>query len=108
MKDLGVGYGVFVRQEQPFVSVTSIYLQILKDNMLINIGEAYVVINIFNGPLSSDLDLQDSLDDHKQNLLHLPNDFDASNDYDDGTQRLKIKIFGGPSAGEVFFFRACQ
>jgi pSer/pThr/pTyr-binding forkhead associated (FHA) protein len=36
----------------------------------------------------------------------LPSDFNPQNDFDDGTQRLKIKIFGGPSAGEVFFFRA--
>ncbi len=98
MRDLGVGYGVFVRQESSFV---------LKDNMLVNMGDAYVVINIFNGPLSQDQDLQDSLDDHKQNLIHLPRDFDPSNDYDDDRQRLKIKIFGGPSGGEVFFFRAC-
>ena len=45
MRDLGVGYGVFVRQEQSFV---------LKDNMLVNMGDAYVVINIFNGPFSQD------------------------------------------------------
>lgn len=45
MRDLGVGYGVFVRQETCFV---------LKDNMLINMGDAYVVVNIFNGPLSQD------------------------------------------------------
>jgi hypothetical protein len=38
-------------------------------------------------------------------LIHLPEDFDAQNDYDDGRQRLKIKIFGGPSAGEVYYFR---
>ena len=37
IKDLGVGYGVFVRQENPIS---------LKDNMLINVGEAYIVVNI--------------------------------------------------------------
>ena len=37
IKDLGVGYGVFVRQEAPIV---------LKDNMLINMGESYIVTNI--------------------------------------------------------------
>lgn len=40
IKDLGVGYGVFVRQEEP---------TILKDNMLINVGEAYIVVNLFKG-----------------------------------------------------------
>lgn len=42
IKDLGVGYGVFVRQENPIS---------LKDNMLINVGEAYIVVNIIQGCL---------------------------------------------------------
>lgn len=33
--------------------------------MLINVGDAYVVINLFTGPLGLDSDVQDSLDDHK-------------------------------------------
>jgi len=77
----------------------------LKDNVLINIGEAYCVINMISGPLLEDQDLRDILDDHKHNMIHLPSDFDENNDYDDGRQRLKFKIFGGPSAGEVYYFR---
>ena len=42
IKDLGVGYGVFVRQEHPIM---------LKDNMLINVGEAYIVVNLISGSL---------------------------------------------------------
>ena len=42
IKDLGIGYGVFVRQEHPIG---------LKDNMLINVGEAYIVVNIISGSL---------------------------------------------------------
>ena len=50
IKDLGVGYGVFVRQENPIL---------LKDNMLINVGEAYIVVNIIQGCLiAQDQDLQ--------------------------------------------------
>jgi hypothetical protein len=37
IKDLGVGYGVFVKQDSPVT---------LKDNMLINVGEAYIVVNL--------------------------------------------------------------
>lgn len=75
--------------------------------MLINMGEAYVVVNIFTGPLAYDQDILDSLDDHKQNLMHLPQNYDSTKDEDedDGSSRLKIKIFGGPSAGEVYFFK---
>ena len=50
IKDLGIGYGVFVRQTDPIV---------LKDNMLINVGEAYIVVNILGGNLmAQDADLQ--------------------------------------------------
>ena len=76
--------------------------------MLINMGEAYIVVNIFSGPLSHDQDIMDSLDDHKQNMMHLPPDYEQNKDDDDGTSRLKIKIFGGHSAGEVYFFKACS
>lgn len=49
---------------------------ILKDNMLINIGEAYIVVNL------------------------LPEGVD-----DDGAHHtLKLKIFGGSNNGEVYEF----
>ena len=45
-----MGYGVFIRQETPIA---------LKDNMLINLGEAYIVVNLITGNLmSKDTDLQ--------------------------------------------------
>jgi len=28
-------------------------------------GEAYIVVNLFNGPLAYDQDIQETLDDHK-------------------------------------------
>ena len=50
IKDLGVGYGVFVRQEHPIM---------LKDNMLSNVGEAYIVVNLISGSLMANCqDLQ--------------------------------------------------
>jgi hypothetical protein len=49
IKDLGVGYGVFVRQTHPVA---------FKDNMLFNLGEAYMVINLISGSLlEQDADL---------------------------------------------------
>lgn len=38
IKDLGIGFGVFKRMENG--------LAVLKDNMLVNVGEAYIVVNL--------------------------------------------------------------
>lgn len=34
----------------------------------------------------------------------MPTDYDVNEDVKSNRTRLKIKIFGGPSAGEVYFF----
>lgn len=102
IKDLGVGYGVFVRQEAPVV---------LKDNMLINVGEAYVVVNIISGSLiQQDQDLQQHQADMENGngaaqpaQLHVPVDLDIH--MDDPSIKLKLKIFGGPSAGEIYYYK---
>ncbi len=44
IRDLGVGYGTFIRLEYPLVIIEII--QVLKDNHLINIGETFIVANI--------------------------------------------------------------
>ena len=102
IKDLGVGYGVFVRQEQP------IYL---KDNMLINVGEAYIVVNLLMGNMiaqDSDLalyqhtELQD-MGMNQMQSVHVEKGFEE--DIDEESCRLKLKIFGGPSAGEIYFYK---
>ena len=71
IKDLGVGYGVFVKQDQPVT---------LKDNMLINVGEAYIVVNLVQGE-------EDQNDSEVKDLRG------------QGEVNLKLKIFGGPSGG---------
>jgi len=83
-----------VRQEEPFV---------LKDNMLINVGEAYMVVNILSGALWQDQDIQEAQATGKDNLIHLPSECDM--EHGDETSKLKLKIFGGPSAGEVYFYK---
>jgi hypothetical protein len=52
---------------------------ILKDNMLVNVGEAYIVVNL----------LPEGAEE-----LGIPYD------------TLKLKMFGGPSNGEVYEFHA--
>ena len=62
IKDLGIGYGVFTETVGQIA---------LKDNMLINMGESYIVTNI----------QQDVEDDHghPSNLLSVP--------------KLKLRVF---------------
>lgn len=45
IKDLGVGYGVFVKINAPVV---------LKDNHLVNIGESYLVVNLLRDTENDD------------------------------------------------------
>lgn len=45
IKDLGVGFGAFIRLEYPLVSL-SLIIQTLKDNHLLNMGESFIVVNL--------------------------------------------------------------
>ena len=69
VKDLGIGFGVFKKMENG--------PSVLKDNMLINVGEAYIVVNLL--PEGAE---------------------EQGRPYD----TLKLKMFGGPGNGEVFEF----
>lgn len=75
MKDLGIGHGVFVKQEAPVV---------LKDNMIVNVGEAHIVVNL----------LRDGGEEYDGTHSVGGEAFSDS-------PRLKLKIFGGPSSGEI-------
>ena len=75
IKDLGIGFGVFKKMDTygmpPGCTAGSI---ILRDNMLVNVGEAYIVVNL------------------------LPEGID-----EDGPHHtLKLKIFGGSNNGEIY------
>ena len=82
---------------------------ILKDNNLINVGEAYIVVNIITGSLmAQDQDLQQHLAQGRDSgssaqSLHLDPGLDIN--ADDPSVKLKLKIFGGPSAGEIYYFK---
>lgn len=68
LKDLGIGFGVFVK--------TSEALQ-LKDNQLFQIGSSFIVVGLIQMP----------------GVKH---------------PRLRLKTFGGPCSGEVFYFNAAE
>ena len=69
IRDLGVGFGVFKKMEPGSVA--------LKDNMLINIGEAYIVVSL-----------------HQDEDGQIP------------SNKIRIKMFGGPNNGEIYEFNA--
>ena len=68
MKDLGLGFGAFVRLNFPLI---------LRDNHLLKMGEIFLVANLVKGGPEISAD-------------SLP--------------KLRLKLFGGPSTGEVFYF----
>ena len=70
IKDLGIGFGVFKKMESGCA--------VLKDNMLVNVGEAYIVINLL--PEGAE---------------------EQGRPYD----TLKLKMFGGPNNGEIYEFQ---
>jgi hypothetical protein len=69
IKDLGIGFGVFKKMEN--------HPAVLKDNMLVNVGEAYIVVNL------------------------LP---EGSEEQSRPYETLKLKMFGGPNNGEIYEF----
>jgi hypothetical protein len=47
IKDLGIGYGAFVKLTRPLI---------LRDNFLLNMGESYIVANILKGGPTQSVD----------------------------------------------------
>jgi hypothetical protein len=82
IKDLGIGFGAFVRLENPLE---------LKDNHLLNMGESFIIVNLINEKFNA-LNFSTSTHDSK-----------VSNSQ--SNMKLRLKLFGGPSTGEVFYFK---
>ena len=79
IRDLGIGHGVFARLDSP---------KELKDNMIVNVGEAHIVVNLLNR------------DESEEAGVSLTGDEEAQKG-----AKLKLKIFGGPTSGEIFYFK---
>lgn len=79
IRDLGIGHGVFARLDGPIV---------LKDNMILNVGEAHIVVNVH------------AKDDSEDVAAGVTGDEDIQKG-----SKLKLKIFGGPTSGEIFYFK---
>lgn len=72
IRDLGIGFGVFKKMNPGQV--------VLKDNMLVNIGEAYIVVSLHN-------------DDESVN---------------NSSNTIRFKMFGGPNNGEIYEFNSFE
>ena len=83
IKDLGIGFGAFVRLEMPLE---------LKDNHLLNMGESFIIVNLINEKYSL-ANYSLSTYDEKESENSSPQ------------MKLRLKLFGGPSTGEVFYFK---
>ncbi len=81
IKDLGIGFGAFVRLEIPLE---------LKDNHLLNLGESFIIVNLVN---------------EKFSLANYSISTHDSKESSDCSQKLRLKLFGGPCTGEVFYFK---
>ncbi|CAI2370941.1 unnamed protein product [Moneuplotes crassus] len=85
IKDLGVGSGVFMKLDYPTP---------LRDNHLINIGESYLIINLIST---------------SQRIKALESDTESDDDDSfkvdrgDDIPKIRIKVFGGPNSGQVFY-----
>ena len=84
IKDLGIGFGAFARLDMPLE---------LKDNHLLSLGESFIIVNLINEKFSLanySISTYDSKESHERSF------------------KLRLKLFGGPSTGEVFYFKPDQ
>lgn len=87
IKDLGIGFGAFVRLDLPLE---------LRDNHLLNMGESFIIVNLINEKNSGGSGNY-SISTH-----------DSKKSGDSYHLKLRLKLFGGPSTGEVFYFKPDQ
>lgn len=80
IKDLGIGFGAFARLDRPLE---------LKENHLLNMGESFIIVNFINENTQN-----------KAGPYNLPDEKPSIS-----SMKLRLKLFGGPSTGEVFYFR---
>lgn len=90
IKDLGIGYGTFVRLD---------CVHTLKDNQLINVGQIFIIVNI-NDKLGegNNTNAENSHFSHSQNNANNNSIASAK------ANQLKLKIYGVNNDGDTFYF----
>jgi len=82
IRDLGLGFGAFLRLEYPLL---------LKNNHLINLGETFIVVNIIDKSLSEN-----------ENLYLNPN-FETLGELEKKRFHIRLKLFGSNNNGETLY-----
>ena len=77
IKDLGIGYGAYVRLDNPLL---------LKDNYLLSMGESFFIVNL----------VPDTAADKRSSRV-------SADDAAAAKMKLRIKVFSGPSNGEILY-----
>jgi len=62
----------------------------LKDNHLLNMGESFIIVNLIN---------------EKYSFANYSISTHDSKNSSENSMKLRLKLFGGPSTGEVFYFK---
>ena len=83
IKDMGIGYGTFVRLN---------YIHTLKDNQLINIGQIYIVVNIGEKA-------EENNNSHFNSYSQNNNSIASSK-----VNQLKLRVYGVNHNGDTFYF----
>ena len=92
IKDLGIGYGTFVR-------INSIHT--LKDNQLINIGQIFILVYITE---KGENFITNTINDSKINNTQINNNNTNNNSINSKDNQLKLKIYGVNNNGDTFYF----
>ena len=94
IKDLGIGYGTFVR-------INSIHT--LKDNQLINIGQIFILVYITE---KGENFITNTINDSKVNNNQINNNNNTNNNNSISSKgnQLKLKIYGVNNNGDTFYF----
>ena len=92
IKDLGIGYGTFVR-------INSIHT--LKDNQLINIGQIFILVYITE---KGENFITNTINESKINNTQINNNNTNNNSINSKDNQLKLKIYGVNNNGDTFYF----
>ena len=92
IKDLGIGYGTFVRLN---------YIHTLKDNQLINIGQIFILVYISE---KGENFFTNTIGDSKGNISQINNNNNNNSIISSKGNVLKLKIYGVNNNGDTFYF----
>jgi len=98
MRDLGVGFGVFARIDQPLI---------LRDNHLVSMGTSFLIINMDeedNESVNYGAINEGGITARGNGVIDEIKPFNKTKKKTGGPSEIVVKIFGGPNYGEIHQF----